>query len=104
MSWGTSASWAPAWSQDGAWLAIEHDDPTGTHGGREQVVTLVHAGDWRAVRLSNAFQPAFSPDGRHLAVVGSGNGRYLADVMNADGSGCDDRLDNINYPPVVWVP
>ena len=63
VSWGTSASWAPAWSQDGAWLAIEHDDPTGTHGGREQVVTLVHAGDWRAVRLRTPSSRRFLPMG-----------------------------------------
>jgi dipeptidyl aminopeptidase/acylaminoacyl peptidase len=107
--WGLG--WAPAWSPDGTWLAIEHVDPAGEVGSQAQEVTLIHAGDWSAVRLTNAFQPVWSLDGRHLAVAADdGNGRYVADVMNADGTGRttvwtdSDAATPRLYPPVAWVP
>jgi Tol biopolymer transport system component len=91
-SWGLP--WAPMWSPDSAWLAIEHGDE----------VALVHAGDWRAVRLTNAWQPAWSHDGRHLAVVSSDeSGSYIVDVMNADGTGRLTVATGVAYPPVTWI-
>ena len=94
-SWGIEPTWAPVWSSDGAWLAIEHDDPMRDVGSQAQEVTLVHSGDWQTVRVSDAAQPRWSADGRHLAVVSVSDG-YGIDVMNADGSGRlaagDDRL------------
>ena len=90
-SWGPD--WAPVWSPDGEWVALEHGGDT----------TLFHAGDWRAVRLANAFQPAWSLEGRHLAVVtDDGNGAYQVDVTNPDGSGRTTVSSAISYPPVAW--
>ena len=66
-------------------------------------VTLLHAGDWRRVSLGNAWQPAWSLDGRHLAIVSDkGNGSYQVDVMNPDGSGRVTVSKAISYPPVAW--
>ena len=101
-SWGQE--WAPAWSPDGAWLAIEHADPTGAVGSGAQEVTLIHAGDWRAVRLANAWQPVWSKDGRHLAVMSDDNGRYVADATNADGTGRTTAVNDVAYPPIAWAP
>ena len=92
-AWGQP--WAPAWSPDNTWLAIEHGEQ----------VTLVRTGDWHAIRLANAWQPAWSGDGRHLAVVSEdGNGGYLVDVMNADGTGRLTVATGVAYPPLTWVP
>jgi Tol biopolymer transport system component len=89
-NWGPE--WAPAWSPDGEWVALE----------QEGQVTLFHAGDWRGVRLENAFQPAWSLDGRHLAVVADVNGQYHVDVMNADGTGRVTVTNSISSPPIAW--
>jgi Tol biopolymer transport system component len=100
-SWGPA--WAPVWSPDGTWLAIEHDDPTAAAGSGQEDVTLVHAGDWRAVRLANAWQPAWSLDGRHLAVVSTVGGGYVADVVEADGTGRTTVFAGLPYPPLGWL-
>jgi Tol biopolymer transport system component len=100
---GWGPEWAPVWSPDSAWLAIEHDDPNAGVGGTQADVTLVHAGDWRAVRLANAWQPAWSLDGRHLAVVSSSGGGYVADVTDASGSGRTTVFAGLPYPPLGWV-
>ena len=63
-------------------------------------VTLFRVDDWHAVRLENAQEPAWSRDGRHLAVV-SENG---VDVMNPDGTGRVTVSSEIGYPPVTWLP
>ena len=86
-----SRTWAPAWSPDGEWVALE----------QEGQVTLFHAGDWRGVRLENAFQPAWSLDGRHLAVVADVNGQYQVDVTNPDGTGRVTVTQAISDPPVA---
>ena len=66
-------------------------------------VTLLQADDWRGVRLENAWQPAWSLDGRHLAVVSdNGNGSYQVDVTNPDGTGRVTVNSAISYPPVAW--
>jgi Tol biopolymer transport system component len=81
---------APAWSPLGTWLALGHDNH----------VTLFRVDDWHAVRLENAQEPAWSRDGRHLAVV-SENG---VDVVNPDGTGRVTVSSEIGYPPVTWLP
>lgn len=76
------ADWAPAWSPDGSWMAVDRDLDGVT------AVTLVHMGDWRVVRLEGAGRPVWSPDGHHLAVSHrDANGTSEVDVTNPDGSG-----------------
>jgi hypothetical protein len=82
--------WSPAWSPTGPWAAIE---------GANQVL-LVNTDDWRTVRIDGAFQPAWSQNGRHLAVVA---GAYAVNVMNPDGSNRTVIGTSIAYPPVVWL-
>lgn len=96
---GWGAPWSPAWSPDGTWLAIEHPDRTSPVGSQTTDISLVHAGDWRTVRLANAFQPAWSLDGRHLAYVSEG---YVVNVVNADGTG-HRGVAGTPYPPVWWM-
>ena len=82
--------WAGALAAWPGWLALGHDNR----------VTLFRVDDWHAVRLENAQEPAWSRDGRHLAVV-SENG---VDVMNPDGTGRVTVSSEIGYPPVTWMP
>ncbi len=70
--------WTPAWSPDGTWLAVEHDDH----------VKLVNVVDWRVVRIDSASMPSWSPDGRTLAIVARDPADvWNVDVTNPDGSG-----------------
>jgi Tol biopolymer transport system component len=91
---GMEVSTSPAWSPLGTWLALEHDDR----------VTLFRVDDWSAVRLENATAPAWSRDGRHLAVVSQGEGGFEVDVMNPDGTGRVTVSSEIGYPPLTWLP
>jgi Tol biopolymer transport system component len=83
--------WSPAWSPTDSWAAIESPSQ----------VVLVNTDDWRTVRIDGAVQPAWSQDGRHLAVVA---GQYVVNVMNPDGSNRTVIGTSIAYPPVVWLP
>ncbi len=90
MSW--DGGWVPAWSRDGAWLAIPHGDQ----------VTLVHPSDRRVVRLEHAWHPVWSRDSRHLAIASDGpGGREVVDVTNPDGSGRVTLREGVR--PIDWV-
>jgi Tol biopolymer transport system component len=93
VGWTTAEApaWSPTWSPTGPWAAIETTDH----------VILVNTDDWRTVRLDEAFQPAWSQDGRFLVVV---SGQYSVNIMRSDGSGRVSIPSAISYPPVVWLP
>ena len=85
-----SAGAAPAWSPNGAWIAL-------TRNGR---VELVRVRDGSARRLVRGSAPAWSPDGSRIAYVGAG---HFLNVVAAAG-GRAQRVTTLRVRSVAWRP
>ena len=82
---------APAWSPNGAWIAL-------TRNGR---VELVCVRDGSARRLVRGSAPAWSPDGSRIAYVGAG---HFLNVVAAAAGGRAQRVTTLRVRSVAWRP
>jgi Tol biopolymer transport system component len=89
---GDDLPWTVDWSPDGSDFALETTDG----------VVTVDTADWSTVRVPDAAAPAWSPDGRFVAVAASGG--YKVDVVRPDGSDRATVSTAIAGEPLVWLP
>jgi dipeptidyl aminopeptidase/acylaminoacyl peptidase len=108
---------SPAWSPDGTrmayvsdWAAFDFvaDLYVETLASGKIVQATFGARDWDEGPIPRYEQPAWSPDGRQLAVIGCPTTFYICDtsnllVMNADGSG-ERRLTSPRAGTPTWSP
>lgn len=107
-----------SWSPDGSTLAVtdvacppKTNMPRCPPGGKS-TMKLVAVADGTERSLTTGTErteiAAWSPDGRHIAVVGGKAGEVLKDggmyVVNADGSGARKVADTADDQPPIWSP
>jgi hypothetical protein len=107
-----------SWSPDGSTLAVtdfacprKTNMPRCPPGGKS-TMTLVAVADGSERSLSSGTErtemAAWSPDGRHIAVVGGKAGEVLKSggiyVLNTDGSGARKVADTTADVPPLWSP
>lgn len=96
----------PAWSPDGAKLAITQTDS----GGQQHILVMNADGSGKALLgdTQNNSQPDWSPDGSQIAYVSRGDGTQQAQVfaMNADGTNIhpvtNEAVSSVTNPR--WSP
>ena len=85
-----ATSGSPAWSPDGASIVFANDKEDGRIGNYELFKIGLKAGETEkrlTFRRRIDWQPAFSPDGKHIAFVSNTDGNSEIYVQNSDGSG-----------------
>jgi hypothetical protein len=113
-----NGSFLASWSPDGSTLAVtdfacppKTNMPKCAFGASTMTLVAVADGSERSLTTTTerTEMAAWSPDGRHIAVVGGKPGEVLKDggiyVLNADGSGALKVADtNVADVPSVWSP
>lgn len=101
----------PTMSPDGKFIAFsskrDDPDPHGCSLNCNYEIYMINSGSSKITRLTNTPQwdtePAWSPDGKHIAFTSTRDGDFNIYVMDADGSNVT-RLTEQNSHASTWSP